>query len=198
MASTLGATKYTSAMLKSLWKDPVWAAVIATSITAAAGALGTYLLGLWPAIATLVVSGWMLLLAQTSVSNWVLVLLAVSGLPALLLVLALAWSLLPNSSANQTSWENYRTDAFFGLRWRWRYVGGAIDRLNTFCPHCDYQVYPQRASAYQAIDRIAFQCDSCERQLGTFDESFANLESKAERFIQQKLRNDSWQAKSGA
>ena len=181
-------------MLKSTWKDPVWGAVIATGIVTVAGALGTYLLGLWPVISAAATTAWQFLLATTQVSNWILAMLAVPVILLLLLAVIVIHGLWSNSSEHQPTWISYTTDTFFGLRWRWCYVGGSIDKLNTFCPTCDYQVFPQRASAYDAVDRIKFNCDSCHKHVCTFDESFDQLQSKAERFIQQKLRNNSWKA----
>ncbi|WP_397411143.1 hypothetical protein [Polaromonas sp.] len=181
-------------MLKSIWKDPVWGAVIATGIATAVGAIGTYSLGFWPAISAAAASAWQFLLASTQVRIWVLVVLALPVILLLFLIVIVIWGLWSNSSVNQPTWTTYTTDMFFGLRWRWRYVDGSIDRLNTFCPHCDYQVFPQRASAYEVIDRIAFKCDSCHQSVGTFDESYDQLQGKTERFIQQKLRNNTWQA----
>ena len=181
-------------MLKSIWKDPVWGAVIATGIATAIGAISTYSLGFWPSISTAATSAWQFLLASTPVSNWVLVMLALPVILVLFLIAVVIRELWSDSSMTKPTWSAYTTDTFFSLRWRWRYVDGSVDRLNTFCPHCDYQVFPQRASAYDVIDRIAFKCDSCHQHIGAFDESYDQLQSKAERFIQQKLRSNTWQA----
>lgn len=181
-------------MLKVVWKDPVWAAVIATGITAILGAMGAYLLGYWPAFQSAAATAWTFMLAPTQVSNWILALLAVPAALVVLLALALAWGLWSERSDTNSAWTTYTSDNFFGLRWRWRYHADSIDRLVTFCPTCDYQVFPQDASAYNAIDRIAFKCDSCGQFLGSFDEPYDHLKSKAERLIQQKIRNNSWGA----
>lgn len=183
-------------MLKVAWKDPVWAAVIATGITAALGALGAYMLGYWPAVLDAAISTWHFLLSSTQVSNWVLAVLTVPSVLVVLLLAAVLWGLWSGRSESESMWSTYTSDKFFGLRWRWRYLSGSVDRLVTFCPHCDYQVFPDHASAYNAIDRIAFKCDSCQQHLGTFEESYDHLQSKAERFIQQKLRNGTWKVTS--
>jgi hypothetical protein len=181
-------------MLKVLWKDPVWAAVIATGITATLGAIGAYLLGYWPAIQSAGATAWTFMLGSTQVSNWVLALLAVPATLVVVLILVLAWGLWSERSETKSTWTTYTSDNFFGLRWRWRYLGDSIDRLVTFCPNCDYQVFPHDASTYNAFNRIAFKCESCGQHIGTFDEPYDHLRSKAERLIQQKLRNNSWGA----
>ena len=94
--------------------------------------------------------------------------------------------------AGDAALQAYTEDNFFGLRWRWNYGNGQLSTLTTYCPHCDYQVFPANASAYRAIDRIQFHCDSCSAQLGEFEESWDALENKARRFVQQKLRNGTW------
>ena len=80
-------------MLKSLWKDPVWSAVIAAGIATALGAGGTYLLGLWPMIANAFGQAWHFLTASTVVYNWLLVLLGIAIIPTLLLLAAGVWAL---------------------------------------------------------------------------------------------------------
>jgi hypothetical protein len=179
-------------MLKALWKYPVWSAVIAGSLLAAAGALGTYLLGFWPSIAAAFGTAWEWLFRSTLVPNWLLLVLIFSAIATVAIIGLVAWGFSTSNQKSGPHWSSYTQDTFFGLRWRWKYIGGRISNLHTFCPHCDYQVFAHNASAYDAIDRIGFNCDSCSRGLGAFNEPFPLLESKAERLIQQKLRNGTW------
>ncbi len=185
-------------MIKNIWKDPVWSAVIAAGIIAIAGIIGSYFLGYWPRITSAATSIWGFLAASSNVPHWVLGLLFLGVAPTILLLLAGAWALLRGGSDTPASWIKYTTDRFFGLRWRWRYVDNHISNLNSFCPNCDYQVFPHQASSYNFIDRIGFSCDSCKSSLGEHDESLAQLKSKVERLIQQKVRNGTWSSSSGA
>jgi hypothetical protein len=93
-------------------------------------------------------------------------------------------------------WRGYTSDTFFACAGGWRYLDecGAILGLASFCPHCDFQVYPQNDSPFRAVDRIACRCDGCGRELLAFDEPVASLAGRVERFIQQKLRNGTWAA----
>jgi hypothetical protein len=103
------------------------------------------------------------------------------------------WQLLFGEGSKGQSWTNYRTDIYFNLRWRWSYSEtGQIYGVHTFCPHCDFQVYEKNVSPYRVPDHIAFQCESCGRSLGDFEESISSLENKVKRFIQQRLRNGTW------
>lgn len=179
-------------MLAKLWKDPVWAAVISTAIVAAGGAIGTYLLDFWPIIGAWLKSVAAYAVAPSQLPNWAIWLLGAVALPTLLVTLAIIWQAIRGSTEPDPRLQ-YVDDVILGLRWRWKYVsGGSLSDVHSFCPHCDFQVFPLNASAYNAVDRIAFRCDSCGSDLAEFDESYDEIESKIRRFIQQKLRNGSW------
>ena len=182
-----------SLSFKELWHDPVWSKVIAGAILAAAAAAGAYSLNLWPAIGAGIKHSYHFMGARTALPNWAILGLGLTSLPALVLLVAFAWQFTQSKAGNGSSWRDYTTDTYFTLRWRWKYFDNAQPyELHTFCPHCDFQVYPQSASQYHTVDRIGFFCDSCNRQLGLFDESFKSLENKTIRFIQQKIRNSTW------
>jgi len=183
-------------MLKSIWKDPVWAAVISTGITAAIGAAGTYALNLWPTIGAWAAQAWSYMGRPSQVPNWVVWVLVLLGLPTIGGVAAIIWVAVRPTQEAETL-RTYTQDHFLGLRWRWNYFpSGKLEDPLPFCPHCDYQLQPHQASAYAAIDRIGFHCDSCGTDLPTFDESFDSLQGKIRRFIQQKIRSGDWRASS--
>lgn len=181
-------------MIKSLWKDPVWSAVIAAGLIAALGVIGTYFLGFWPFIRDAVFVGWKYLWASSLWPNWAIGLLIVTSFPTILLIILglLELSKGGRNEPSEPSWFNYTQDTFFNLRWRWNYADGRIGGLTSYCPRCDFQVFPFDASRWAAVPRIGFHCDSCQSDLGEFQESPGTLESKVERFIQQKIRNQSW------
>jgi hypothetical protein len=179
-------------MWKLAWKDPVWGAVIAAAIIGAIGAIGTFFLGYWPAIGGALGKAYHYLLASSSIPNWTIFALSAFALPTILLLFALTWQAVFPSRPPGPDWAKYTSDSFYGLVWRWRYFGDIMSDMSTFCPNCDFQVFPEQASAYSFIDHISFHCVSCNRNLGSFEESFASLENKAKRFAQQKLRNGSW------
>jgi hypothetical protein len=121
-------------------------------------------------------------------------LLGILAAPTVIIVLIVIWQMIfPRPSPNIKDWRSYTVDMFFGLRWRWRYLEeGQPYEVHTFCPYCDFQVYPTNASAFRSVDRIAFHCDSCGQNLAAFDEPWEFVENKVKRFIQQKIRNGSW------
>ena len=186
-------------MLKKFWNDPVWSKVIAGTILGAGALLGSYFLNWWPIIGSFATNAYDFAFLSTALPNWAIGFLGLLAAPTVVVVVVLTWRRIFPASSNIIDWKNYRTDNFFGLRWRWNYFdGGQIYEIHTFCPHCDFQVYAEDASAYRAIDRIAFRCDSCGQRLGEFDEPYQTLEHKVKRFIQQKIRNGSWVTTSSA
>jgi hypothetical protein len=185
---TLGFTHHVIFRLTKIWKDPVWAAVISTAIVAAGGTVVTYLFGPWPTIGTWIKSVAAYGVATSQLPNWCIWLLGAVALPTVLFALALVWEALRGSNEPDPRLL-YVEDVILGLRWRWKYLsGGTFGDVHSFCPHCDFQVFPQDARAYDAIDRIAYSCDSCGAKLAEFAESHGELESKVRRFIQQKLK----------
>lgn len=181
-------------MVKKLWNDPVWSKVIAGVILAVGACIGSYFLNWWPRIGSFIRKAYEFIFFTTNVPNWLLGILVILCLPTIFIVLALLWERIHPKKQNDVSdWRSYKTDIYFGLRWRWKYFddGGIYDAY-TFCPHCDFQVFPYKASGYRIIDRIGFHCDSCSRDLGEVDESQDSLENKVIRLIQQKLRTGSW------
>jgi hypothetical protein len=45
-----------------------------------------------------------------------------------------------SSRERQGRYERYRTDEFFGLRWRWTWYAGEVIGVRAFCPACDLQL----------------------------------------------------------
>ena len=186
-------------MLKNFWNDPVWSKAIAGTILGAGALPASYFLNRRPIIRSFATTAYDFAFFSTALPNWAIGFLGLLAAPTVVVVVVLTWRRIFPASSNIIDWKNYRTDNFFGLRWRWNYFdGGQIYEIHTFCPHCDFQVYAEDASAYRAIDRIAFRCDSCGQRLGEFDEPYQTLEHKVKRFIQQKIRNGSWVTTSSA
>ncbi len=182
-------------MLKVIWNDPVWSKVIAAGILALVAALTTYLLNWWPKIGGYISNSCMIIKSYSVVPNWLLGILGLLAIPTILLIIALIYSLLNPTPQKTPDWKTYTNDTLFEIRWRWKYFNNAISDMHTFCPHCDFQIYPQNASGFNAIDRITFYCDSCHKSLASFDEPYFSLENKAKRFAEQRIRNGSWSNK---
>jgi len=172
--------------------------VIATGILTLAGAVFAYFLNWWPSIKNFFSHLASFLVSVTEVSNWLIGLMAICTSIIVIVIAGILWSFIFPEKQNN-NWHNYISDNFFGLEWHWKYGdGGSIYNLYSCCIHCRYQVHPQNASAFRAVPSISFQCDSCGSTTGPFEGSQLDLESKVERFIQQKLRTGSWLSNESA
>lgn len=177
-------------MWKKIWSDPVGSKIISTGLLGIAALAGSYFLDWWSVVRSVLTSIWTFALAKTLTPNWLLAVLIGLGGLVLFVLCVMLWQWMRPESPN---WRSYVEDQFFGIRWRWRYGStGAILGMHTFCPHCDFQIFPSNASAYSVVERIAFHCECCNSRIGEFSESFGSLQNKAERFVQQKLRNNTW------
>lgn len=173
-------------MLKKVWSDPVWSKVIAAVIIGTGAGVGTYLFA-WPQILSFVKRGYAYSYATTSVKNWILGGLIILSFSFVITLGAMTFLKFARGS------RGYTVDSFFGLRWRWQYKGESQPyKLTTFCPHCDFQVFPQDPSASRPSERLFFICENCGEWLAEMTEPLDALESKVTRSIQQKLRTDTW------
>jgi hypothetical protein len=181
-------------LFKKLWHDPVWSKVIAGVILAGGATAATSYFRWWDAVGRFVAQLWGYVVSRTPTPNWLLAGLTLLAVPTLLLVGRACSSTSPRSAL-----AAYRTDLFFGLRWRWRYgEGGLPFDLYSFCPSCDYQVYAEHRSLYSAVPQIVFHCDNCGRDVAQLQEPLESLESKIRRLIQQRIRSDAWRSPTGS
>jgi hypothetical protein len=180
-------------MLKNIWKDSVWANVIAAIIFAIVTSVASYLVGWWPKISEIAIATWDFLFVVSALPNLLIGLVVLLAIPTIIFLCIFFWQEIFKGKKTQEDWLFYKEDKFFNLRWRWSYSeNNQIDRLAVFCPHCDFRIFPQEVSQYAVLDHIAFSCDSCHSNLADFPESYRSLKSKVERFIEQKVRNHSW------
>jgi hypothetical protein len=171
--------------IKHLRHDPVWVKIIAGGVVVL---FATYYLDWWPATGIGIVLKF--LGASSSLPNWVLGVLWFSFLSLAVSIGVFLWMVLASRS-KPPEWQSYGSDDFLGVRWRWHY--DAVDQvtgLHSFCPECNFQVFLKDGSAEGTIVR----CETCRRDLAAFDEPPAAIESKIERFIQQKILNGTWTA----
>ena len=183
-------------MLSRLWKDPVWSKVIASTVIAAAVAVFAYLRGLLPWVTASASNIGQWLSSTTLVTNWVLVLVGVLATLAALSIAAILLALLsPNRDAPNasTQWRNYRSGAFFDLRWRWQYENdGTVSDLHPYCLNCDYQIRPIIEESWAEPSKTLFPCDDCGQSVGPLVGSIYDIKSQVTRKIQKHLRNGTW------
>lgn len=182
--------------IKRLWHDPVWSKVFAGAILAVIGLIGSYFLKWWGPIGRTCKVAFEYFGESSTLSNWVLLILWLFFAAMVLLIGIVTWAkfILPPDRPN---WLSYKSDEFFGIRWRWCYgTGNQILNLCSFCPKCDYQIFPDSITGHNYLEQYIFHCDYCGYISREFEESPNSINSKVERFIQQKIRNDSWVKRS--
>ena len=176
-------------VLKKVWNDPVWSKVISVAIIAL---ITQYFFSWWQFLTQLIKSLSIFFLQVTQVPNWLIALMLICSI-IVLLVMAINAYQACKPSANLSWHLNYKEDVFFHILWRWQYDSTwQPENINTFCPKCDFQIYPQNASGFRSIDHIAFHCEVCSLDLADFDERYKVLENKVIRLLQLKIRNGSW------
>jgi hypothetical protein len=182
-----------SESIKKYWHDPVWSKVIAGAILAVTAGISTYFFDWWPIIGRVLKATLDFVLSSTSTPIWLLGILLIPLLLVLIVIGLVIWSKLRPS--NQIPiWRNYTKDTFFDIRWTWRYdeTNKIID-LYSFCPDCDFQIYPQPNRDFLGqFTHIQFHCENCGRDFGKTQEYVAQFENKVIRHIQRKIRNGSW------
>lgn len=175
-------------MLKRMWADPVWSKVIAGMILAAVASIGTYRAGWWPRIGSLALRLSALAKSSTLVPNWLLVILTLCAITVVIIVAFAIWIVIATPSSGVT-FRDYSEDLLLGILWRWRYGrDGFIFDLYSFCPKCDYQIYPRQRGDY----RIEYRCEHCGNRVEGVSTSVEEIESRVTRLIQKKIRDGSW------
>jgi hypothetical protein len=78
---------------------------------------------------------------------------------------------------------------FYQVHWRWRFDRqNALEYLAAFCPECDAQIHPRRATAGPAkTPGTVFHCENCRREICAIAIPPAQLTDTVERTIQQEL-----------
>jgi len=175
--------------LKTISNHPIWSGLVVAGLCSFAGTV-TGLID-WAEAWNIVVMGWRYLTDSSTVANW---LIALVGL-YIIFTFILFLRNLPER-VSEVSWLSYRTDKFFGVQWRWRYIDYRVSNLNPFCPSCDLQLDPVQDSMFHAIDSITLHCD-CGAGPWRYDKSWDKLNHDVTKRIQQKIRAGSWQADPG-
>lgn len=179
--------------IKKYWHDPVWSKVIAGAILALTAVISTYFLDWWAAIGRVLKAILDFVFSSTAVPNWLLGLLVISLLLVIFVIGLIIWSKWHHKQ-RPPNWLSYSTDSFFGIKWTWRYdeIGKLID-LYSFCPDCDFQIYPQsNYNFFREFTHIHFHCENCGHDFGNQHDDIAQFENKIIRHIQRKIRNGSW------
>ena len=135
---------------------------------------------------------WRYLTTDHATPGWLLVVLW--PLAAGFILVPLTVLILSSRASRSNDGRNYRQDTFFGLVWRWKYdpiADGGIDELGTYCPECQFQIYPiETRPDYPCHPSII--CDYCGKESGHLDGTLVEIENRVKRLIQHKNRTGEW------
>ena len=178
-------------MINNIWKDPVWSKVIASGIMGLIVLISNYYLNWWIQFKEATNTFFTYLNNYTEIQNWIIVLMSICSIIVIIFIIAIIWNLIFQKK-EQTSWENYKEDNFYGLEWHWSYnmFDKQPEELYTLCPHCKYQLYPNEQE-YPTLT-LNYNCENCNTKFQTINLLYSNLKHKIILNIQQKLRTGTY------
>lgn len=183
-------------MLKKVWGDPVWSAVISTGIISAIVATFAYMSGYVSTIVGWFGILWAFILASSSVPNWMLGIGVLLAFATVTRIVVLAWSSVDEGPA-LPGWRSYKRDSFFGVVWAWDYgSNGQLVDIHSLCPQCQCQIVPRYEDRWPIDSCYHFECDACGYKGEEVKGCYEEIVNKIIRFSQRKIRTGDWKTVS--
>jgi hypothetical protein len=165
-------------------------AILTSFAVAAAGGLGLYFVpDGWPAVWRFVAWGvaesveW--LAAPAQIPTAVLLIMGACTIATLIVPALLIYA----SRSAQPGLVLPTQDEVSGIVWRWSPSSyGRFDRLTSFCPKCDYEVYPRDAAPFAYLHETSYLCEKCKWKSQVFDVTPEEVEDRVRRELQRKAR----------
>lgn len=161
---------------------PIITILVSVASTLLAGTIIYFTTNWWPSVRDWFVSVsnslWHFLLSGHAIPGWLLVILVSATM--LLLLGGIVVLLAPKVPR----WTDYKKDIFFGIMWRWDYIGGEIQHAVPFCVHCDIQLVPLRDTEYSPLGLRGvthFVCDHCRQTTLKIDGPLDQIEDNVKR-----------------
>lgn len=117
--------------------------------------------------------------------NWGVYLLVITSVPSLMLLINAI-----KKDKGQSITE-YTQDHFWGLNWRWSYIGDQPHDPWAFCNTCDTCLVYLESGVYKQ-KAISLHCETCESKLLEQDGDKQYLIDKVHRQIDRKIRTGEW------
>jgi uncharacterized membrane protein len=174
-------------MIRKIWKDPVWSAVIAAGLFAVISSASSLFIFGWTKSVRLVIGLWNWIISCSYIPNYVTLF---GGITSLIVVIIIILKQYKHYIVK----DKYTKDNIYNVVWRWNYgPGGEIYDLKSYCPKCDYEIHPVNIGPYAIIKHYALGCDLCKVKLHDFNtgDDISNIESKLIRLIEKNIRDRS-------
>lgn len=137
--------------------------------------------------------------ADVTLSRWAYWLwLAFTAIITLLVVLQIRYIWSQSGEAvkpatKPTSVAAYRTDIFFGFRWRWAvYASGRVGNVTMYCPKCDYELSAKDFERTHAYGRFLCRCEHCPFAHQIDAAEPREMHDKVEKAAERKIRTGEW------
>jgi hypothetical protein len=174
------------------WNNATVGTAAGTVIAGVVGAIGLYLI---PSVATALAwlrEAWRFFVADVTLPRsifWLWLLLTVA---ICLVFAARAWAAFTDSPAWLSEFQAYRTDQFFGFRWRWdTTASGEVHTITMFCPECDYQLRSNDFDLH--FDGTYFcKCQHCGYVHDVDGLTTDDLTSRVAKEAEGKIRTGEW------
>ena len=128
---------------------------------------------------------WAWLAAPAEIPTGVLLVLFGCVIPIVVLPVIVIWA----ARSAKPSPVPPTTDEILGVVWRWSPSSyGRFDRLASFCPKCDYQVYPRDAAPFAYVHETSYLCENCKWKSQVFEVTPEEVEDRVRRELQRKAR----------
>ncbi|HEY3596096.1 MAG TPA: hypothetical protein VGL08_01070 [Paraburkholderia sp.] len=93
-----------------------------------------------------------------------------------------------------TTFAGYKTDVFFGFRWRWTvYLGGSVDKVSMYCPNCDWELSSSNFERGHHYGVFVCRCEHCNYAHGVDVASSFELSQKVVKAAERKIRTGEWE-----
>jgi hypothetical protein len=185
---------------KGFWNNATVATVLGGILLAMALGVANYL-----DLSAPVAFGWLrkvgaFLRADVTLSRWAYWLWAgLTVVMAILIVLQVRLAVMeqadiPAKPTNKpTSYADYRTDLFFGFRWRWTvYAGGTVGKVRMFCPKCDYELSTNDFEQTRTYREYLCRCAHCNFAHSITASGPREMSDRIEKAAERKIRTGEW------
>jgi hypothetical protein len=178
-------------VIRKLWHDPVWSAVIAGVILAILAAVAAYFLNWWPKLWAVIKSVFAYFFASTAVWNWIIAAAVIAILGQTGFIVWFIRRVNAQAASNDPTWRVYTKDYFFGAIWLWGFKGASSDlsELHCICPDCQYDVSIDYGNDWG--EGAFLHCEECDWNTKVKIQP-EELPIKLQKLIRQKIRSGEW------
>lgn len=132
---------------------------------------------------------WHHLSSTTEVCWWVIYLASIVTISLIIFLLIFCYQFFKNHDWK----EQYRSDTFEGVFWRWNYYGREIQTPTPYCPKCQMQLI-LKDDFHFGFSSFFYYCEYCGFSSKVFSQTeIETLQNKIIRLIARKINTGEWE-----